>query len=261
MDKQLNLLYFSATGNTIKIVKKVAEGIGGTVKEYNITLPVNRQEELVFDNNDLVIIGVPVYAGRVPRFLTDYFSKVKGNNTKAVFIVVYGNRDYEDSLLELKDTFEKNGFIGIAGGAFIAEHSYTSKVATGRPDINDLGTAYKFGVKIKEKLEAVNENILTSKLVVKGNFPYKEKTPIQMTAPDTADSCLKCGICAKHCPMGAIDFNNFENIDNLKCIKCCSCIKKCPSNSKSINNETFYKFTQQLIGNLSAVRHEPELFL
>lgn len=261
MDKQLNLLYFSATGNTSKIVKKVAKGIGETVKEYNITLPANRQEELVFDNNDLVIIGVPVYAGRVPRFLIDYFAKVKGNNTKAVFIVVYGNRDYEDSLLELKDTFEKNGFVGVAGGAFVAEHSYTTKVATDRPDINDLDTAYNFGIKIKDKLENADGHILTSNLVVKGNFPYKEKAPIQITAPETTDSCLECGICANHCPMGAIDFNNFKNIDNLKCIKCCSCIKKCPSNSKSINNETFYEFTQRLIDNLSIVRHEPELFL
>ena len=157
MDKQLNLLYFSATDTTAKIVKEVADGIGQLGKDYDITLPANRQKEITFDSGDIVIIGVPVYAGRVPEFLIDYFTKVKGNQTKAVFIVVYGNRDYEDALLELKDIFEENGFIGIAGGAFIGEHSYTSKLATGRPDKDDLKYAREFGMKIKEVLNECNK--------------------------------------------------------------------------------------------------------
>src|SRR5690606_23151552 len=111
-----------------------------------------------FSEDDLVIIGVPVYAGRVPEFLSKYFlSKIRRNNTYAVFIVVYGNRAYDDALLELKNIFESNGFIGIAGGAFIGEHSYTEKLATGRPDGNDLNTAYKFGVDVREK---INNNTL-----------------------------------------------------------------------------------------------------
>jgi ferredoxin len=261
MDKQLSLLYFSATDTTAKVVKEVANGIGGIAKVYDITLSVNRQKELIFDSNDLVIIGVPVYAGRVPSFLMDYFSKVKGNNVRAIFIVVYGNRDYDDALLELRDTFEKNGFISIAGGAFIGEHSYTTKVATGRPDVNDLKIALKFGMKIKEKLINEEDHIQTTKLIVKGKFPYKERKPEQLMGPDTNDKCINCGICAKYCPMGAIDLSDFKNVDAAKCVKCCSCIKKCPVDAKSISREIFNKFAKGLIDNFSTVRHEPELFI
>jgi ferredoxin/flavodoxin len=261
MDKQLSLVYFSATGCTAKIAKEVARGIGGVAKEYDITLPADRQKEPVFNSNDLVIIAAPVYAGRVPRFLGDYFAKIKGNNAKAVFVVVYGNREYDDALLELKDTLENNGFIGIAGGAFIGEHSYTSKVAGGRPDINDLSIAMNFGIRIKEKLSNEKSNFQTTELLIKGKFPYKERRAMPLMTPETNWSCINCRLCAKHCPMNAIDFCNVKEVDAAKCIKCCSCIKKCPVGAKSINHDIFNKFTQGLIANCSAVIKEVEIFI
>lgn len=261
MDKQVNLLYFSATDRTSKIVKAVAEGIGGrNVKEYNITLPDNRIREIAFGENDLVIIGVPVYMGRVPAFLSDYFTKITGNNTAAVFIAVYGNRDYDDALLELKDTFERKGFLGIAGGAFVGEHSNTEKVGTGRPDADDLNTANEFGIEIKMKLLSSDLSEVP-KLFVKGSFPYKEIKVTPPMIPQTNDQCTHCGSCAKYCPMGAIDFNDFCEIDTTKCINCSSCVKRCPVGAKSINHELFLKITQGLIDNFSAIRHEPDLFI
>ena len=134
MNKKLNLLYFSATNTTENVVKTIAKGICDSITEHNITLPENRTREIEFTESDIVIVGVPVYAGRVPHFLVEYFDKIKGNNTYAVLTVVYGNREYDDALLELKNIFEKNGFLGIAGAAFIGEHSYTEILASGRPD-------------------------------------------------------------------------------------------------------------------------------
>lgn len=260
MDKQLNSIYFSATDCTSKIIKEISKGISNVVKEYDITMQISRQNKITFNSNDLVIFGVPVYAGRVPSFLINYFAKIKGKNTKAIFIVVYGNRDYDDALLELKETLEKNGFIGIAAGAFIGEHSKTTKVATRRPDINDLNTAIKFGMNIKDKLNNADNSNLT-KFVVKGNFPYKIKLSTPTTAPVTSDNCIRCGICAKYCPMSSIDFKNFADIDSSKCIRCCSCVKRCPVKAKSINDETFNKTKQHLINNFSSIRKEPELFI
>lgn len=261
MRKQLSVIYFSATGGTEKIVKGVAEGFADSYKEYNITLPGNREKGITFDSNDIVIVGVPVYAGRVPKFLIDFFANVKGNNTSAVFITVYGNRNYDDALIEVKDTFERNGFIGISAGAFIAEHSNTSKVGTSRPDAKDLGTAKKFGADIRHKLENLEDNLQLPRLIVKGNNPYKERMSAPSIVPDTSNNCTNCGICAKYCPTGAISVNNFKAIDSTKCVRCCSCIKKCPVQAKSINHEVFNKITKGLIDHFSTIRNEPECFL
>lgn len=260
MNKKLNLLYFSATDATAKIVKAVAGGFNNNANEYDITFPENRLKDLNFDSNDIVIIGIPVYAGRVPEFLSDYFTNVHGNNSIAVYIVVYGNRAYDDALLELKDIFERNGFISMAGGAFIGEHSYTFQLATGRPDTNDLNIAYKFGLEINEKLRAYQEQPM-DELFVKENYPYRERGDSQPVLIETNDNCINCGICAGHCPMRAINYRNYKEMDMYKCIKCCSCIKRCPVNAKEIKYELHRKFAKELVNKFGATRHEPELFI
>ncbi len=260
MKSEVNVLYFSATGGTEKVIMEIAEKISDKINVYNITLSNNRLNYLNFGPNDVVIVGVPVYAGRIPEFLLDYFSTLQGNNTLAVFVTVYGNRDYDDALLELKNTFENNGFKGIAAGAFIAEHSYTSLVGTNRPDTADLKLARKFGEEIKAIIdENVNASLLRE-LFVKGSFPYKERSNLPPIVPSTNISCINCGLCAKSCPVEAIDFNNFSVTNATKCISCCSCIKKCPVNAKFMNHELFAQITNRLIKNFSTIRHEPEWF-
>ncbi len=261
MDRQLNVIYFSATDGTKKVVKGIAEGINDSFKEFDFTLPASRQEKLVFTDKDIVIVGVPVYAGRVPLFLGNFLQNIKGNNTPAIFVTVYGNRDYEDALIELRDTFESNGFVTIAGGAFIGEHSLTSDLATNRPDSKDLDLAKKFGCEIKDKLENIGNISELPKLVVKGNFPYKEVKPLPPMAPATNDDCINCGLCAKRCPMGAISFDNYKEVTLEKCVRCCSCIKRCPKNAKAINHEMYGKMKEALVTNFSAVRKEPEYFI
>ncbi len=261
MEQQLRLVYFSATGGTKKIVKGIAEGISDNYIEYNTTLPANRQEQLVFGANDLVIIGVPVYAGRVPVFLMEYLLKVKGNNTPAVFVAVYGNRNYDDALLELKNEMEKNGFIGVAAGAFIGEHSTSEKVGTNRPDADDLEMAKKFGCEIRSKLDGIEDISELAEFTVKGNYPYKDLKPMPPMSPDTNDDCINCGLCAKNCPMSAINFEDYKDVDPKKCIRCCCCIKRCPVKAKAINHEGFNNIKNVLIENFSAVRQEPEYFI
>ncbi|MDW7661699.1 MAG: EFR1 family ferrodoxin [Bacillota bacterium] len=260
MTKPATLIYFSATDTTQKIVRAIGSGIASEYVEYNITLPKVREKVLSFDSDDLVVFAIPVYAGRLPSFLTTFLKKIRGNHTKAVFVVVYGNRNYDDALLELKDSLEDNGFIGLATGAFIGEHSYTNQVGTGRPDKDDLNVAYEFGRVIKEKL--ISEPIgQETKLHVKGQFPYKEITLVEPIAPVTNEECTQCKICASHCPVAAIDFNDCHKVDSSICVRCCSCIRKCPVNAKSMDHPFILQLTERLIINCGTVRHEPELFL
>ncbi|MFZ7132218.1 MAG: EFR1 family ferrodoxin [Eubacteriales bacterium] len=257
--KKINLLYFSATDTTKKVVKTIAQQLGEIANEYDITLPALRERELFFSDNDLVVFGVPVYAGRVPGFLAEYLKKIKGNNSQAVFIVLYGNRDYDDALLEFKNIMEGQGFHGHAAGAFIGEHSLTSKVANGRPDQDDLQIAKAFGKQIKEKLERTNDK---KELIVKGNFPYRKgMTPSPPIGPSTDDSCIQCGICAAHCPTGSIDFKDCTIIDPEKCVRCCSCVKRCPKHSKFFSQDIIKGTIKRLEENYLEVRKQPKLFI
>ncbi|MEQ8200326.1 MAG: EFR1 family ferrodoxin [Syntrophomonadaceae bacterium] len=259
MDKQVNLLYFSATGTTARVVQAIGEGLGGPVRERDVTHPYSRRD-FRFGPGDLVVAGVPVYAGRVPDFLVDYLARVKGDHTPVVCVVVYGNRDYDDALLELKDIMENNGFMAVAAGAFIGEHSFTGRVATGRPDRQDLQIARDFGARLQAKLAAMDNGQAEPELIVKGNFPYKERVPKIPAIPVIGAGCLECGMCAESCPMQAINWKNFRDINGTKCILCCRCVKICPVQAVSIDHEKLDKVRQMLITKCQ-VRREPEIFL
>ena len=226
MNRKLHIIYFSATQTTQQVVRAIAGSLG-SFTEHDITMPPNRSQALSFGEDDLVIFGIPVYAGRIPTFLMDCFARITGRRTPAVFVVVYGNRAYEDALLELKDIFEQKGFVGVAGGAFIGEHSYTDKVGTGRPDEADLAMAKKFGANIKQLLSATTDISALHPLTVKGNSPYKAMVTRPPIKPDTDSTCTDCGLCARLCPVEAIDSHNFREIDATKCIKCCRCVNGC----------------------------------
>lgn len=262
MDKNLKILYFSPTSGTKKIVKAIAESIDSNYEEFDITLPQNRTNSITFSSNDLVIIGMPTYAGRFPRLLHNYIDTITANNTLGVFITTYGNRDYEDALLEQYDIFTSKGFIGLGAATFITEHSSTSKLATGRPHAEDLKTASDFGCEIIKRLKEINSLSDLNSLTLPGSIPYVEKNiPPMPFAPETNEKCVTCGICAKHCPTSAIDFSDCRTIDISKCIKCNSCVKRCPLSAKAMTSEPYKNMQNMLITNFAHNEKNPEIFL
>jgi len=243
----------------MKVVKAVAQGIGYESNRYDITLPSKRKSPLIFTEKDILVVGVPVYAGRVPEFVSEYLATMKGNNTLAVFLAVYGNRDYDDALLELKELLESKGFVGLAAGAFIGEHSYTDKVAKNRPDWRDHIMAKNFGRLIKMKIRLIDKLNLLPELHVSGNTPYRPHNQSLPLSPVTNDNCLQCSICAESCPRGAIDIDDVSDVDAELCVKCHCCVKGCPMSAKEFD-ERLDRAKQWLEEGFSKERLKPELF-
>ena len=170
-------MYFSPTGTTCTIVRRIADrleknaGEPVTIREYDFTLPSGRREAPSFNARDLLIIGVPVYAGRVPNVLLSYLNIIIGSGALVVPVVLYGNRDYDDALLELKDILESNGFTAVAAAAFVGEHSFSKILGADRPDANDIMLADTFADQVYHKLTMQNE---FESVRVKGNRPYRK---------------------------------------------------------------------------------------
>lgn len=262
MTINLKLLYFSPTASTKKIIQSIARAISSDYEEFDLTLPQNRVSGLTFSHDDLVIIGMPTYAGRVPKVLQPYLEKITGQHTLGVFVTTYGNRAYEDALLEQYDLFTQRGFIGLGAAAFLAEHSYTNQLATGRPNSDDLTIAADFGRSIAKRLKEIHTVSDLHTLVLPGNRPYVIKTtPMPPMAPETNDNCIACGMCAKYCPTSAIDFSDFKNADASKCIKCNHCIKNCPTHAKLFTHEAYENMKNMLITHFASIERKPELFL
>ena len=258
---KLKVIYFSAMGTTLRVATEIAKGIGEEVEFIDLTVPQNRLDDLEFSPKDIVLFAFPVYAGRVVRIPRYFFKKIKGNQANAVSIVTYGNRAYDDALLELCMLVENSGFNHIAAGAFICEHAFDIGLATGRPDKDDCIAAEVFGKEIKRRINngQCDKTIVAN---IPGEYPFKTQFRHDFggpLVPTTSETCITCGKCAIDCPAEAISFSNPKETNTKKCITCFRCINHCPSDARKIVLDEFLSHNEWL-NKTYQKRKEPEMF-
>lgn len=275
MSKRIRAMYFTGTGTTKKITEKIAsemlnilESAGYSAAEnINFSVVSARENSYEFDENDVVVFGTPVIAGRVPNVLLKFLDTIKGGGALAIPVVLYGNRNYDDALIELRNILEKDGFHTVAAAAFIGEHSFSKTLAAGRPDEDDMSIADKFAEAVAEKIKS---ETIDTPVEVKGCDPIREYYKprdrkgnhiniLKVKPKVKPELCTSCGICAKLCPMGSISIEA-PGIVNGICIKCCGCVKGCPENALYYDDEGYLYHKEELELEY-ADRKEPELFL
>jgi ferredoxin/flavodoxin len=262
--KQVKLVYFSPTGTSRKVLESIAAGIGAPdIEHIDLTLPDRIQKAIPPFSDEVVILGAPVYGGRLPVDAIRRFKQLKADKTPAILIVVYGNRDFEDALLELRDLAFDLGFYPVAGGAFIGEHSFATEelpIANGRPDGLDVKKAMDFGGKIKARVTGLPSPDAPLDLEIPGRFPYEGGARAMTVSPALRqDTCTVCGTCASVCPKAAITINGNVATSVELCIRCSACIKNCPSGAKVWEDSMMKTITAWLNENCSA-RKEPQIF-
>lgn len=261
----VKLIYFSPTRTTRKIVEAIAKGIQiEPLQRIDLTPPDARTQRIVKIYEGLVIIGSPVYGGRLPAEAAARLLRLRGNGAPTAVVVVYGNRAYEDALLELRNIALDVGFSPIAAGAFIGEHSYstdTVPVAPGRPDMKDLVKATEFGKNIHEKLKNMHTRKEMSLIEVPGNFPYKKRGLLSNISPVTQEAlCAKCKACVFACPTAAIAAEKAILTNRDLCIRCCSCIRTCPTGARKMEDPQIRQLAEWLNKHCGE-RKEPETYI
>lgn len=258
--KKVWAVYFSATDTTKKTVLTIADEaarlLGAEREDYDFTLPGMRENGFAAGKDDLVIFGTPVYAGRVPNVLLKYLATIQGNGALAVPVVLFGNRNFDDGLIELRDILENTGFHTVAAAAFVGEHSFSKTLAAGRPDADDMKEALAFAGKIAEKVKGLPEGEAPAPVEVEGvPHPYRGyyqprdrkgvSIDIRKVKSLVSDACDDCKICADVCPMGSISRENVREYTGI-CIKCGACIKKCPKQARYYEDEGYLYHQHEL---------------
>lgn len=249
-------LVFSPTGGT----KKVSGLFTESFCQESVYVDLLRRDrdfsKFSFQEEDICIVSVPSYGGRVPAAAVSRLRQMKGNGARAILIVVYGNRAYDDTFAELRDVLEECGFVCIAAVAAIAEHSIMRQFASGRPDEKDEQELAAFAADIRAKIES---GTLTPDLKLPGNRPYREYNGVPMK-PRGGKSCVRCGLCAGECPVGAIPADAPSTTDSGKCISCMRCIAICPQKARSVSKVLLAAGSMKLKKECSVPKNN-ELFL
>lgn len=245
---------FSPTGGTDKVMNILGKEFHA---EHQIDLTKDMDfTEYHFCEEDICLIGVPSYGGRVPEIAVNRIKKFRRNQAKAVLVAVYGNRAFEDTLLELKQALQESNFRPVAAIAANAEHSIMRQFGAGRPDAEDVTELKQFAKAIKDQLKNAPQ---IKDVTVPGSYPYREFKGLPLK-PKAGKSCNKCGLCASNCPVGAIPNENPSTTDPSKCITCMRCVAICPKDSRAINKFLLFAASSKM-KKVCGERKKNELFL
>lgn len=166
--KALYGVYYSACGNTRKVIETAAE----TLQQYlhlpityiDFTLPAMRKETYVFPKDALVLFGSSVYAGRLPNKMLPFLQNhLQGDNTLALAILTYGNRSYDQAVDEAIQELHLHGFRVIGAAAMSCQHAFTEKLATFRPNEEDKEALRQF---LMQLMHTLLENDLSKDMAV-----------------------------------------------------------------------------------------------
>ena len=240
-------LYYSPTGTGRRISERICGELGKSLNTHSKSIDFMTEHRVSFQPENTVCLAFPVYGGRIPIAFQDF--ELEGNGAKAI-----------DALVEAYDLLTARGFCVIAAAAFIGEHSYTARVAHGRPDQKDFVKADEFASLVAQKL-LHGQNMTVCKIT--GNRPYKPYSKFLLAKhqpPDIDDKvCVRCGKCVSACLTKAISIENFKTNADL-CIACGACVKACVTGARRFSDPEIIT-TAAWLEETCCARKEPEWYL
>lgn len=220
---------FSPTGMSRGTAEEILKGFGD--EPVWIDLCEEPTKTIEIEGDSICIFSVPCYGGRIPRTAAERLLKIRGNQTPAIVCVTFGNRAFEDALLELADIVQMQGFSVFAGCGAATEHNIMGIFGAGRPDGADRKAMHHFSCGCIEKFQ---EGSMT-RPDFPGERPYKIWKGMSLPIRVDESLCRHCGVCAAKCPVHAISEENTTD-ENL-CIHCMRCVKICPEKGRYIPEE------------------------
>lgn len=232
-------LYFSPTGGTEKVANIVAGGLSECYE--NINLFSKTQVGRYFKKDDICIISVPAFGGRIPENAIEKLKLFKADKSRTILIAVFGNRAIDDTLIEMYDVAISLGFEVVAGIEAVAEHSLVRVYGAGRPNEQDKKELENFAKQILLKIDEQPSSVS----FIPGNRPYKDFKAFAMSLK-IDETCVNCKKCAVDCPVNAISMDNVKTVDSEKCFSCMHCVTVCPKKARHNSPEVTSMFEKRL---------------
>lgn len=254
---RLHVVHFSPSGTTQAVAHTFAQGTSLETAEHDLLRTPDKGVE--FTPEDAAAFFMPVFAGRIPTCCRMRLEELTAKGNPAVAVVVFGNRAYDDALLELRNLLSERGFVVFAAAAFVAQHSIFPTVAQGRPDDEDKHLIASFAQQCFQKLSSFVQGEVVGQVSVPGKTPYVKPASVPL-CPTASAKCTGCLACVKICPAKAINATNPRKTDKSRCFCCTACIAVCPVKARAFHTPLYAPIAKAFAAKNSS-RKEGETFI
>ncbi len=235
------IIYFSGTGNSKYIAKKIAEETNDVA--ISIT---DIKEKIILQDNEQFGIVTPTYFWRLPSIVEDFFENII-INTSANFYVYYiatygttsGQTDYYIKKYLKKKKIKLNASYSIKTvdnwtvEFNVNDHLLVNKILDDeKSQIDDIIK------QIKNKTKVFINKDKKTKFMCAGAKYFYNKARLT-THLNVNEKCVGCGLCEKNCPVNAIKIN-YDKPEWIlkKCTLCFKCIHTCPQFAINYDDKT-----------------------
>lgn len=239
------ILYFTGTGNSRYVARKIAEEINDEVVSINQLIKQESKDELISTNKPFIFV-CPTYAWRLPKVVTEFIRKTKfSGNNKVYFIMTCGEdtakainyiqKLCDDKGWELKGMAEikmPENYIAL----FPVPDKETAKQIIEEADkliykiASDIRNENNFNIVAPSGLNGTIKSGITNiafyKFIVHAKGFY------------STNQCIGCGKCVNLCPLNNIILKNEKPTWKNKCTHCMACISGCPTKAIEYKNKT-----------------------
>lgn len=146
----------------------------------------------------VVVIGMPVYVGKIPLPAAEALKKVAGSGALTIVAVSYGGRSYGNALFELKNLAEDCGFRPVGAGAFLMRRRHVkgsrkavSVICADADTMADFEKASAAKIKRLVGCEIEELKVKPMPVEVKGRMPVHKVSRISPKAAAAAQRMLE----------------------------------------------------------------------
>ncbi|MEL3909144.1 MAG: EFR1 family ferrodoxin [Treponemataceae bacterium] len=228
------VLYFTGTGNSKYIAKKIAEHISDSLISINDKIKVQDTSDILVDGK--LIFVLPTYSWRIPRIVENWIRKVKFINAKETYFVMNCGSEIGNAKKYNKLLCDDMGFKYFGTACIVMPENYIAMFK-----VPDKAEAKAIILKAQNNIEDTIKHIKQGeKLPVPNGFFYdcvlsgfvsKIFYPVfvKSKAFYANTKCISCKQCEKRCPLNNIKIINGKPQWGKNCTHCMACISYCPT--------------------------------
>ena len=228
------ILYFSGTGNSKYVAKRIADALGDALVNLNDRIKASDTSSV--ETGERVIIVTPTYAWRIPRVVRDWLRKTELRGAKQVWFVMTCGSEIGDADRYNRRLCQEKGLVCMGTAQIVMPENYIAMfnapqveearqiVARAEPDIDNVIAAVRENRAFPPSRRRLYDRFMSGPVnpIFYGCF-------VKARAFTVSDACTGCGQCARLCPTNNITLQEGKPVWGGDCTHCMACICRCPT--------------------------------